>query len=262
MKASIRLIQTITLLGLLLYGLNSMACTTDAWTGGVAGTPLPGSPTPEGVSRVSGLCGMALDAPGSVKDTSPVTEADAYIRFYVLADLASGGPVILEGFSDDAATASLFTVTFDGVNFEFDAGDGASGPVPGMSGWNMIEMYWAGGTGIDFWVNTDSADPPDGSISAAAGTLESVVMGATGTFDGTLTFDHYESHRDTPIGPALICDANADDAFSLSDILDVINEVYGAPSVLAVGQPDCNMDGSMSLSDILDTIQVVYPPAP
>lgn len=253
-----RLIQTAILLGLLFYGINSVACTTDAWNGGVDGTPLPGSPTPEGVPRVSGLCGMELTATGSVKDTNPVAEADAFIRFYVLAELTSGTPVIFEGFSDDGATASLFSVTFDGVNFNFDAGDGSSGPVPAMSGWNMVEMYWAGGTGLEFWVNTDPADPADGSISAVAGTLESVVMGAVGAFDGTLTFDDYESHRDTPIGPSDVCNADAIGGIDLLDALDVVTE-YFTPA-LATGSPDCDLNGTVDLLDALDIVDIYFGP--
>lgn len=260
MKTPTRLIQTVTLLGLLLYGLNSVACTTDAWIGGVAGSPLPGSPTPEGISRVSGLCGMEITAPGSVKDTSPAQEADAFIRFYVLMDIADSAPIIFEAFSDDDATApaSLFTVATDGINFFFDAGDGSSGPVPAVSGWNMIEMYWAGGTGLEFWVNTDPADPADGSISAVAGTMESVVLGTADAFTGTLTFDDYESHRDTPIGPSDVCNADATGGIDLLDALDVVTE-YFTPD-LATGSPDCDLNGTVDLLDALDIVDIYFGP--
>jgi hypothetical protein len=240
----------------------ALACTTDAWNGGVAGDPVPlaGSPAPDGVARITGLCGMQQTVPGSVKDTSPVAEADAFIRFYVLADLASGNPVIFEGFSDDGATGSLFTVAYDGVNFSFDAGDGASGPVPGVTGWNIVEMYWVGGTSLEFWVNTPPADPATGSISAAAGTLESVVLGAATALDGTLTFDDYESHRDTPVGPSDVCNADASGPIDLLDALEVVDEYFAPPLSpdLAVGSPDCDLSGIVDLLDALEIVDIYF----
>ena len=124
MKNVTRLIYTSLLIAGTLSASTAMACTTDLWNGGVEGTPVAGSPT--AVSRVSGLCAMELTGTGSVKDTSPAAEATAIMRFYVFAELISGTPVIFEAFSDDNATSSLLTVSFDGSNFVFDAGAGAS----------------------------------------------------------------------------------------------------------------------------------------
>jgi hypothetical protein len=265
MKTAVRL----TCLALLLAGVFSasttMACTTSAWNGGITGSPAPLAGSPATVSRVSGECAMQLSAAGSVKDTSPDAESAAIIRFYVFAQLSAGTPVIFEAFSDDNATASLLTVSLNGSNFVFDAGDGASDNVPGKSGWNLVELSWTSGVGMDYWVNADSTSvSATGGVSAAAGTMQSVVLGTRDddVYTGTLTFDDYEAHRSTPVGPQKICDANGDDNFSLSDILAVISEKYGAPPTLAIGQPDCDMDGDVDLSDILATIAVVYPPAP
>jgi len=183
MKTATRLIALAALLSGTFFVSSALACTTGAWVGGTTGSPIAGSPA--AVSRVSGLCAMQLEAAGSVKDTSPEAEATVIARFYVYAQLTSGNPVIFEAFSDDGATASLLTVTFDGTNFAFDAGAGGSGNVAGKSGWNQIELKWTGGTGMEYWVNADaSTDDATGIVGAAAGTMESVILGpvAAGCF--------------------------------------------------------------------------------
>lgn len=245
----------------LFFSQSALSCTVAGWNGGFTGSPLADSPT--AVSRVSGFCAMQLSAPGSTKDISPNAETAANIRFYVKADGVSGTPTIFEAFSDDDATASLVSITFDGSNFVFNAGAGASGNVPGSGvtgGWNHVEMAWTGGSTMDFWVNADSSGDPTGTVNAAAGTMESVVLGAPDALIGMLTYDSYEARRMTMPGQQMICDANGDGGFSLSDILAVISERYGTPPTLAAGQPDCDLDGDVDLSDILDTIAVVFPP--
>ena len=247
MKNVTRLIYTSLLIAGTLSASTAMACTTDLWNGGVEGTPVAGSPT--AVSRVSGLCAMELTGTGSVKDTSPAAETTAIMRFYVFAELISGTPVIFEAFSDDGATSSLLTVSFDGSNFVFDAGAGASAAVPGKSGWNLVELDWTGGTGMDYWVNADSINSArTGNISAAAGTMESVVLGTPDTLDGILTFDDYESHRSTPVGGLLMGDANGNGALSIADVIALFNELKGT---LATGQPDCNTNGGISIADVI-----------
>lgn len=225
----------------------TMACTTDSWNGGVSGSPVAGSPT--AVSRVSGTCAMKLSAAGSVKDTSPSAEPAAYIRFYVFAQLNSGSPVIFEAFSDDNALSSLVQVRFNGTNFVFDAGAGASGNVPGKTGWNLVEMAWTGGSAMDYWVNTDSnSTAATGSVDASAGTLEAVILGTTNTLDGKLTFDDYESHRSTPVGGLLAGDGNQDGEINSGDINVIVNEFLF--STLGNGVPDCNLDGEVNSGDI------------
>jgi hypothetical protein len=248
-SSNLSLIRLNYLASLLIFSLFSsaaLACTTDNWIGGVTGSPQAGSP--DDVQRVSGFCAMQLSAAGSVKDTSPVVEPTLIVRFYVKSDLNSGAPVVFEAFSDDAATGSLIAVTFDGSNFVFNAGDGASGAIPGQSGWNLVELSWVGGTGMNFWVNTDSSEAVTGTISATAGTVESVILGAAGSLDGTLAFDAYVSQRNTPIGGLLMGDANGNGSLTIADVVALFNELNGT---LAEGQPDCNMSGSVTIADVV-----------
>jgi hypothetical protein len=248
-----------------LFGSTALACTTDGWVGGVTGTPLAGSPTPEGVARVSGVCAMELEGAGSVKDTSPTAEPTTHTRFYVKADAVSGSPVIYQAFSDDDAIASLVTVTFDGSNFVFDAGAGASANVPGSSGWNLVEMAWAGGGTMDYWVNVDAvAEPlnPTGTVNAAAGTMESIILGAPDSLNGFLTFDDYEMRRTSHIGRVAECDAEGDaanDDIDLNDALAVVDEIFAVPPILAQGSPDCELDGDVDLNDVLAIVDSVFP---
>jgi len=245
----------------------AMACTAGAWDGGVTGDPSPLGDTPESaLPRVSGVCAMTLTAEGSVKDTSPVAEPKAFIRFYVLAELNSGNPVIFEAFSDDAATASLLTVAFDGMDFTFSAGDNAL-PATGKTGWNMIELAWTGGGTMDYWVNVDSSEAATGTVNAIPGTMESVILGVPAIpngagdgplvagLDGKLIFDDYESHRETAIGELLAGDANKDDGINSGDIDMVVNEFLF--STLAEGVVDCNLDGSVNSGDI-DCIVAIF----
>jgi len=178
MKTATRLIALAAILSGTFFVSSTLACTTTAWTSATAGT-LADDPT-NGVARVSGLCGLEVTGTGHVVDTSPGAETTVIARFYVYAQLTSGAPVIFEAFSDDAASASLLTVTFNGDDFVFDAGAGGSGNVAGKSGWNLVELKWTGGTGMEYWVNADaSTDAATGDVGAAAGTMESVILGAT-----------------------------------------------------------------------------------
>lgn len=259
---TIRLPSQLALLSAcMLFSLSSLACTTDLWIGGITGTPIADSPAAS-VSRVSGECAMKLSAAGSVKDTNPVAEPQVFIRFYVYAQLNAGTPVIFEAFSDDGATASLLNVTFDGTNFGFDAGSDLSGPVLGKSGWNLVEVAWTGGGTMDYWVNVDSSETATGTVTAAAGLMESVVLGTTDTLDGMLTFDDYVSHRETPIGQSDICNADGLNAVDLLDALEVIDEYFASPQApdLAAGSPDCDLSGAVDLLDALDIIDIYFGP--
>jgi len=259
MKTLTRLIYLSALIVGTLGASTAIACTTSLWVGGETGTPLAGSPAD--VSRVTGLCAMKLSEAGSVKDTSPSVETTANIRFYVYAQLSAGTPVIFEAFSDDGATASLLTVSFDGSNFVFDAGNGASGNVPGKSGWNLVELAWTGGSTMDYWVNADAtSESATGSVSAAAGTMESVILGTSDSYTGTLTFDDYESHRTTAVGLSDICNADGIGGIDLLDALEVVDEFFAGPGNpdLAVGSPDCNLSGTVDLLDALDIVDIFF----
>ena len=261
MKTAIRLIYLSLFLAGIFSASATMACTIGAWNGGITGTPLAGSPT--AVSRVSGECAMQLSTAGSVKDISPDAEPAAIMRFYVFAQLSTGTPVIFEAFSDDGATASLLTVSFDGLDFVFDAGAGSSGSVPGKSGWNLVELSWTGGGAMDYWVNVDSLDQATtetGSVSAAAGTMESVILGTSDSYTGTLTFDDYEAHRSTPVGPADICNADGIGEINLLDALEIVDEFFATPDSpdLAIGSPDCDLSGTVNLLDALDVVDIFF----
>lgn len=252
MRTVARLICTSFLIAVAISASTAMACTTSLWNGGETGTPEAGSPTD--VSRVSGSCGMKLTAPGSVKDTSPMEEAAAYIRFYVFAELSAGAPVIFEAFAAD--DASLLTVSFDGSNFVFDAGAGASTPVAGKAGWNLVEIFWTDATAMEYWVNTDATQEAAlGSISAAAGKMDYVILGTSDTYTGTLTFDDYEAHRSTPVGGLLMGDSNGNLSVNVFDLISIQNEILG--NALAPGQPDCNLNGSVNVFDLICTQNII-----
>jgi len=163
--------------------------------------------------------------------------------------LSAGSPVIFKAFSDDNATASLLTISFNGTNFVFNAGAGASGNVPGKAGWNLVEISWTSGSSMKYWVNSDSLSAAEtGSVSAAAGTMESVVLGTSDSYTGSLTFDDYESRRSTPIGRLKAGDGNNDGAINSGDINVIVNEfLFGN---LGAGIVDCNLDGAVNSGDI------------
>jgi len=260
MKTVTRLIHASLLIAGVFSTSVAMACTTDLWNGGTDGTPVVGSPAD--VSRVSGLCAMELSTAGSVKDTSPTAETAANIRFYVYADLSDGAPVIFEAFT--AENASLLTVTFDGSDFLFNSGGNTSGPVTGRAGWNLVELAWTSGATMEYWVNTDATIPNTslGSVNTIAGTMDSVILGnrASDTYTGTLTFDDYEAHRSTPVGPADVCNADGIAGIDLLDALEVVDEYFAAPDSpnLAVGSPDCDLSGTVDLLDALEIVDIYF----
>jgi len=260
MKSVSKFILPFLLLTGSFFASTSMACTTSQWNGGVTGTPLADSPLT--VSRVSGLCAMQLNAIGGVTDNSPSVEPTAIIRFYVFAQLNSGAPVIFEAFSaDDGGGDSLITVTFDGTNFDFDAGVASSGPVSGAAGWNLVELAWTGDSSMDYWVNADSTlSPATGSVTAAAGTMESVFLGTANAPDGMVTFDDYVSHRTTPVGPSDVCNADSIGEINLLDALEVVDEFFAAPNSpdLAIGVPDCDLSGTVNLLDALAIVDIFF----
>ncbi len=103
---------------------------------------------------------------------------------------------------------------------------------------------------MDYWVNTESSDPATGVVSAAGGTVESVVLGTLTSLDGELTFDAYESRHSTPVGGLLIGDSNNDGEVNLFDISATLLEIDFFNPVLQEGTLDCNMDGQVNLLDI------------
>jgi len=266
MKTMTRIIQISVLLVATFSMSAAVACTAGAWNGGVTGNPaIAAEPAPEtALPRVSGKCALTLEAAGTVKDTSPVAEPKAYIRFYVMGSPGSEVP-IFEGHSDDAAIAGdpLFEVRFDATTFDFDTGAAAE-EAPGRPGWNMIQLAWIGGTTLDYTVNAGTADEVSGQIAAAPGTLESVILGTSEALGGTLVFDDYEAHRETPVDGLLIGDSDNSGAVNVFDILAILKEINRFAPVIQEGTPDCNMDGAVNVFDILDTLKAInrFSPVP
>jgi Dockerin type I domain len=244
--------------GIILVGLgfamDAQACSTDGWLGGVSGFPANAvAGSPPAVSRYSELCALAVTGQAHVQDDNP-SDARYRARFYVLDGLTGAAAIdVFEAYSDEAATNPLFKVSFNGSQFTFDATDagGTSTTFASVNGWNLVEFDWDSDTGdFDFWVNADATtDPTSGSVNSGTGTVEAVRLGAPNGFapqTGKLTFDAFESHRTTPVGPLLVGDSNGNGSVTIADVVSVLNELAGT---LQVGQPDCNENGSVTVAD-------------
>jgi hypothetical protein len=245
-----RLYSAVMALVLGCLSLDAMACSTDAWdavSGGV-----PGSPS--AISRYSGLCAFAVSGAGYVQ--SERASDQRYIaRFYVLNGIeGSEAVVIFRAYSDDAATSALFEISLNGSQFEINAASAGGGfaTAAAKSGWNLVEVDWASGGSMSYWINADSqSQPATGTIdSAGSGTVQAVRLGAPdglGGNSGTLTFDAFESHRSTPVGALLVGDADGDGAITEADIGAIRQEFF--ENGLSIGTPDCNADGKVNSGD-------------
>lgn len=241
----------------------ALACSTDAWLGGVSGSVVADSPPT--VARYSELCGLEVTDTGYVQ-SNLASDAHYRVRFYVFDGLGTSDSIdIFEAYSDDAATGPLFKVAFDGSQFTFDATDatGGSGFYAAGSGWNVVELDWDSGTNtFNYWVNADATtDPVSGSVDAGTGTVEAVRLGAPNGFapqTGKLIFDAFESHRSTAVGQLLDCDAEGDVDIDINDVLAVVDEVFGVPAILATGQPDCDGSGDVNINDALAIVDIVF----
>jgi len=261
MKRRIRTIFGAVLLSGLVYGPAAMACSTDGWLGGVAQIPPNGlADSPPVVSRYSGFCALEVTDTSHVQSNA-ASDARYRGRFYVLDGLSGSGDVeIFEAYADESANTPLFKIVFDGSQFTFDAssavGGGTSAPVAAADGWNLVEFDWQADGSFSYWVNSDAnVDPAAGSVNAGTGVVESVRLGAPnglGGQSGKLTFDAFESHRATPVGPLLAADANNDETVNILDLgvvrIELLNP--GSDELLAPGQPDCNSDGSINILDV------------
>lgn len=237
---------------LMLFGIipGAMACTTSSWNGGASGGT---AASPPAVSRVSEFCALQLTGTGWVQDNSPA-HSSMIARFYVLPQLTGSGDAdIFVAYSNEAPSGVLFDVAFDGSNFDFSASGagGSSGTAPAASGWNLIEVAFNSGGTFSFWVNADAAtDPATGTFSSGSGTIQAVRLGLPnglgGFSGGSVSYDAYESHATTPVGPLLIGDANADSSVNVIDYSAVQQDILGN---LQEGQPDCNLDGSVNVLD-------------
>jgi hypothetical protein len=250
--------------GMLLIGLglgfNAQACTTDGWASD-SGAPVAGSPT--AVSRFSELCALKVSATSYVQ--SDAASDTRYIgRFYFLPETGGTGTVdILIAYSDQDvtnATTDLFTISYDGTDFIFDATEagGGSASTLAVSGWNLVEFEYNSDSGnFNFWVNEVwdfdalSYAAPTDTFASGTGKVEAVQLGAPigmGGFTGEITFDAYEAHRSTSVGALLVGDANGNGAVNSTDVSALLIETE-LGGTLAPGQPDCNMNGIVNSTD-------------
>lgn len=255
--------------GIILLGLgfamDAQACSTAAWVGTSGIPPNAVAGSPPAVSRYSEFCALAVTSQAHVQDDN-ASDTRYRARFYVLDGLTGAGTVdVFEAYSDEAATNALFKVSFNGSQFTFDATDagGTSTTFASVNGWNLVEFDWDSVAGdFDFWVNADAATAPaSGSVDSGTGTVDAVRLGAPNGFapqTGKLTFDAFESHRTTAVGPLLACDAQGDVDIDINDVLAVVDEVFGNPSILAGGQPDCDRNGTVNINDALGIVDIVF----
>jgi len=249
-------------------GTSVLACSTDGWDSesGMVSVGQPFGATPpdlDDVSRFEEFCALVAVDTGYVQTNSP-SHGEVTNRFYVFPGMigGAGSADILVGYSAENGTGELFSVAYDGTNFVFTTG-GGSESVAANPGWNLIEYHW-NGTTFEYWVNADATmDAPTGSFAGGgAATLESVRMGlpdGLGGLTGEFSFDSFEMHNTTAIGPLLVCDADANGVLSVSDILTQIDEIFTNPPELAPGVPDCNFSGGqLTVSDILAAIDVIF----
>ena len=252
------LFGSVLLLGLIL-SFAAEACSTDGWAGGTSNIPANAQAgSPPGIRRYSELCALTVSDQSHVQSNF-ASDTRYRARFYVMDGLTGAGDIdVFEAYSDEGATTALFKVSFDGSQFTFDASGagGLSDSAASKNGWNLVEFDWNSDTGdFDFWVNADAAvDQPTGSVNSGAGTVEAVRLGAPngfGTQTGSINVDAFESHRTTPVGPLLACDANGSGAVSIADVVAILNELGGT---LQVGQPDCNEVGGVTIADAVTAI--------
>lgn len=264
----------------------AMACTFTAWSGN-AGSPIADDPdnnagtnSPENgaVKRYSGNCGLA-PASGAASHVTNDTVADGVYRarFYTFTGLASGAPRVFEAFTADGGTgSSLFSVTYDRANNEFDfAANGADfGSVPAtVNRWYSIELFHNSGSALSVSVEGANSGVVDnapvvlagptvtGTVqSARLGNLNGAALGFTATPAPNNNFgfavDEFDSTRSasTPIGRLCRGDANGNANAALGDndlsALDggaIIAEALGLS--IAPGQPDANEDGRVTALD-------------
>jgi hypothetical protein len=243
----------------------SQACSTGAWSDDSNAAPnaLAASPL-EGASRYSQLCALAVSDIGYVQ-SNLASDARYFGRFYVYVDTSGTDTIdLLVAYSDNEATAELFSVRTDGASVFFDATGGAGGSSGSASlenGWNLVEFEFNSGNSFNFWVNEDWDIPgaayltgPSGTFNSGAGTVEAVQLGApngVGNHAGAnnfIYFDAFESHRTTNVGGLLVGDANGNGSLTIADVITVGNELNGT---LGIGQPDCNENGSITIADVI-----------
>ena len=240
------------------FGLNAQACTTDGWQGGAVNATVG---SPKDVKRYSEFCAMATTDSTSHVQSNFASDSRYIGRFYFYPKDASGvGEVdLLVAYSEDAAENALFTISYDGTDFIFDAsgaGGGSASFAADTTHWNLVEFEFNSDGTFNFWVNeTWDFDTlayttgPSGTFASGTGTVEAVRLGTPNGMagqSGTFAFDAYESHRTTPVGALLSGDANGNGSISVADVTSILNELA---NTLQAGQPDCNETGGVTVAD-------------
>jgi len=239
---------------------STLACTTSAWTSAEAGTtaddPL------NGISRVSGFCGLEVTGTGHVVDNSPADETTFIGRFYVFPKMLPAGPhELFVAFSDQTDTNSdVVVITYDGGDITIDAtkvGGGTATVAADTTHWNLVEFLWTSDGQGSLWVNSDAVnDAADATFASGTGSIDQIRLGAVSTIGANIAyFDDYESHRSLPVGALLAGDGNFDGNINSGDIDMVVNEFLF--SALANGVVDCNLDGSINSGDI-DCVVAIF----
>jgi hypothetical protein len=252
MKSATHLISLAVLLSGAFFVSSTFACSSAAWAS-TEGAALADDPT-NGTPRVSGLCGLGVTATGHVIDNSPAAETTFIGRFYVFPKpLGAGTHEVFAAYSDEAGT-KLFSITYDGVNINFDAtaaaGGGSTSVAADTTHWNLVEFKWESGEQGSAWVNADAlTDAASSTFASGTGSIDQVRMGALSDVGGDAAyFDDYESHRSLPVGPLLAGDGNLDANVNSGDVNVIVNEFL--TSSLGIGVPDCNLDGAVNSGDV------------
>lgn len=248
-----RLITVPLMLGALSLSGSAFACQLGNWSASAGGAAAGGPGETPDLARYSGLCAMETTAAGDyVQDNSPAgaSETRMISRFYFLVDGGSG--TIMEAFSAEDGTGSIFTVSYSGGNVTVTPATGtAAVAAANASGWNSVEVDWNSGGAVDLWVNSDAAtDPADasGTDGGSAG-VDSVRLGGAG-----FLFDAYEARRSTSVGRLVAGDANGSGGISIADAVAVLNELN---DIYQTGQPDCNESGGMSIADAVCVLNLL-----
>ena len=278
MKGTIRSIKLFALFFAVLSTSTAMACTEGAWTGTATGGAIAtGDWLTNSFSRVSGVCSLQTNGVGQVHDQTPAAEPKMGGRFMFLPKNLGGTPtevIVFEAFSDDAGSASVFSISYDGTNFILRSGAESASVAALTTHWNMVAFSFDNTGDANLWISSDRAfdilaEVPHGTISTiGAGTVSSVMLGmpdGPDTFTGTAQFDDYISTRLTqpdsqPGMPALIGDGNNDLLIDSLDFINVVNELFLIDQGL--GQPDCNLDGVVDSIDFICITNVLFAPPP
>lgn len=264
-----RLALTAFGISLLLAGTPLLACSLGNWSKTTGAQGLQAGGPGDGLRRFEGRCSLRValaSSPRYVQDDTPDAETEYLVRFYVFP-----GELAL----DDDGWVEVFTAYRGSTNPQPEFGvrlkreDGAlavsarardgggfteTEPVVVDRGWRGIEVHWKQSTGPsngELRLFVDGVERAElRGLANRDGLVNLARLGAVDSSgaEGSLDFDAFVSHRDTPIGALTAGDANGDSNLNAADLVALVREING--QTLAEGQPDCNRDGTVNQSDI------------